>query len=298
MASRRKETAKAKQQTDVKAVATRRQQVDTVRDLIARYEDKFAKVLPTMIPPQRLIEVTMTEIGRTPDLLKCTQASLIGCIIQTAQLGLLPGLIGEAWLIPFRNNRRNTTECTLILGYKGLLKLAFNSGEIAAVQCEVVREKDSFDYQYGTEGYIHHRPSDDEDPGAMTHAYALIHMKGSRVPTWEVFNRAKVMKAKKSSRAAASGSSPWSSHEDEMWTKTVLRHVCKRLPASIERVATAVALDERADAGIPQELRVFAPELPDLPVGLPEGDDAVNDATEPDGPAPEADGGEEQQEQA
>lgn len=298
MASRRKQTAKGKQQSDVKAVATRREQVDTVRDLVARYEDKFQKVLPSMIPPQRLIEVTMTEIARTPALLTCTQASLIGCIIQTAQLGLLPGLIGEAYLIPFRNNQRNTVECTLIPGYKGLLKLAFNSGEIAAVQCEVVRKKDQFDFQYGTDGFLHHRPADEGEDAEMTHAYAVIHMKGSNVPTWEVFNKAKVMKAKKSSRAASSGSSPWTTHEDEMWMKTVLRHVCKRLPASIEKVATAVALDERADAGVPQELRVFAPELPDLPIGQlpePEPDDAGNDATEPDGPASEATGGEEQE---
>lgn len=296
--SRKKATRKVTHQEQTSAIATRRQQMDTVRDLVERYEEKFQKVLPRYLSAERMIEITMTEIARNPDLLKCTQASLIGCVIQSAQLGLQPGIVGEAYLIPFRNNKRNVTECTLIPGYKGLLKLAFNSGELAAVQCEVVRKGDAFDYRYGTDGYLHHVPSDeDEEVRAMTHAYAVIHMKGSDVPTWEVFNRRKVEKAKKSSRAAASGRSPWSTHEDEMWMKTVLRHVCKRLPASIEKIAQAVALDERADAGIPQDLRVFAPELPELPAGAIEGQvaDEQDDDAEPDVPASESGGGAQEQ---
>ena len=83
-----------------------------------------------------------------------------------------------------------------------------------------------------------------------------------------------------------------------MWMKTVLRHVCKRLPASIEKIAQAVALDERADAGIPQDLRVFAPELPELPAGAIEAekvDDEPKDDAESDGPASESGGGAQEQ---
>ena len=298
MVERKKATRKqAAHQQQTKAIATRREQVDTVRHLVERYEEKFQKVLPRYLSAQRMIEVTMTEIAKTPALLECTQASLIGCIIQAAQLGLQPGIVGEAYLIPFRNNKRGVIECTLIPGYKGLLKLAFNSGEIAAVQCEVVRKGDAFDYRYGTEGFLHHTPSEEnEDARALTHAYAVVFMKGSDVPTWEVFSRSKVEKAKRSSRAAASGSSPWSTHEDEMWMKTVLRHTCKRLPASIERIAQAVALDERADAGIPQALRVFAPELPEIPAGAIAADEESQDDDAPD--VPESESGGDAQEQA
>lgn len=292
--SRKKATRKATHQEQTSAIATRRQQMDTVRSLVERYEDKFAKVLPKYLSATRMIEITMTEIARTPDLLKCTQASLIGCVIQSAQLGLQPGIVGEAYLIPFRNNKRNVTECTLIIGYKGLLKLAYNSNEIAAIRAGVVRKGDAFDYRYGTDAYYHHVPSDENEEGRpLTHAYAQIYLKGSDISTWEVFNRRKIERAKKSSRAAASGHSPWQTHEDEMWIKTVLRHVCKLLPTSIEKLPDAVALDERADAGIPQDLRVFAPELPEIPAGaLPvdQGDDEPKDDDESEGPASESGG--------
>ena len=288
MAGQRKRAQKPMQRND-KQLPTLRAQVNTVRDPLARYQAKFEAVLPSMLPASRMIEVTMTEIARNPELLRCTQSSLIGCVIQCAQLGLQPGIVGEAYLIPFKNNRRNITECTLVVGYKGLLKLAFNSGAIESVQCSVVHLRDEFSFEMGTQGFVRHIPAkpqlppmpeesasaeewasysksvealwDSFNPGPMTHAYVVIDMKDGKRPTWEVFDRAKILRAKKSSRAAASGSSPWQSHEDEMWMKTVLRHVCKRLPASIDRVKNAVALDERADAGVSQGLGALVPEL-------------------------------------
>lgn len=272
-----------------------------MRQLVQRYEAKLAKVLPKYLTAERMIELVMTEIARTPQLLECTQASLIGCIIELSQLGLQPGIVGECYMIPYRNKRRNVIECTLIPGYKGLLKLAWNSGEIEAVQAEVVYEKDQLDYQYGTNAYCNHRPYDgDGEPGRMTHAFAVIDMKGSKRSTFDVMSRRKIMIAKASSRAAASGSSPWSTHEDEMWIKTVLRHVCKRLPASVEKVHRAVAYDERADAGISQEFGALAPELPELPASQPATDDESdgdngdggNDETAPNGSDAGTTGGE------
>ena len=71
---------------------------------------------------------------RTPKLLECTRESLLACIVQCAQLGLEPdGLLGQAYLIPFYNGRKNRYECQLIVGYKGLLKLARQSAEISSL---------------------------------------------------------------------------------------------------------------------------------------------------------------------
>ena len=303
MGSSRKKTTRAREhEQQAKQLTSRREQVDTVRHLIQRYQSKLEKVLPSYLTAERMIEIVMTEIARTPQLLECTQSSLIGCIIQCAQLGLQPGIVGECYLIPYRNKRKNVVECTLIPGYKGLLKLAWNSGEIASVHCDVVYEKDSFDYQYGTSGFCHHRPYEGDERGKMTHAYALVSMvRSPGVFTWEVFPRNKVMAARKSSRAAESGQSPWSTHEDEMWMKTVLRHTCKRLPASVDKIAAAVALDERADAGIPQGLGALAPELPELPANAPapddgDGDEGGNDEPAPNGSDADTTGGESQAE--
>ena len=255
----------------------RQQAVGTVRELLGQYQNKIGEVLPKGINPQRMFEIVMTEIAREPKLLECTRSSLIGAVIQTSQLGLLPGIVGEAYLIPFWNSRGSRFEVQLIPGYRGLLKLAYNSGQVAAVQAGVVREGDYFKFRYGTGAYLEHEPkfqADMEQLPPLTHAYALVKLKGAEDWIWDVMDRAKVMKARSSSQAANKGFSPWQTHEDEMWMKTALRHNCKKLPASVDRLQQAAALDERAESGIAQQLGALAPEAGER--ALLEGDTAVS----------------------
>lgn len=271
MAARRERpvTDKARQEQGQRMLTERQQSVATVRDLLGQYTGKLGEVLPKGISPQKLFEIVMTEIAREPKLLECTRSSLIGAVIQTAQLGLLPGIVGEAYLIPFWNSRGQRLEVQLIPGYRGLLKLAYNSGQVAAVQAGVVREGDYFKFTFGTNAYMEHEPKYQGDMGdlpPLTHAYALVKLKGADDWIWDVLDRAKVMKARSSSQAANKGFSPWQTHEDEMWMKTALRHNTKKLPASIDRLQVASALDERAESGIAQELGALAPEVGDTPL--------------------------------
>ena len=60
-----------------------------------------------------------------------------------------------------------------------------------------------------------------------------------------------------------------------MWMKTVLRHLTKRLPASVERLQVAAALDERAAAGLGQDLGFLVPEIPNEPAMLPEPTESI-----------------------
>jgi len=66
--------------------------------------------------------------------------------------------------------------------------------------------------------------------------------------------RRQVEEIRKRSKASSDG--PWVTDWDEMAKKTVLRRLCKLLPASIE-LQTAVSLDERAEAGIPQDIEIL-----------------------------------------
>ncbi len=221
-----------------------------VSALFAKHKHQMALALPKHINPERMLRLALTACARNPDLLECTQASLVGSLMMAAQVGLEPDGTHGA-LVPYRN--KGVLESQFQPMYRGLLKLAWNSKQIAGVQVDVVREKDHFVYQKGLSPALEHRPySGDDEAGALTHAYAIITTTGGGT-VWEVLPRREVESVKASSRAAGKQHSPWQTHEAEMWKKTALRRVLKLAPTSAE-VQMLVSEDEKADSGIPQDL--------------------------------------------
>lgn len=241
--------------TDPKLPSLREKSL-TIRDLLLKNKDQIALALPKHMGVDRLIRTALTCFATTPGLLDCTPRSLLGAVIQAAQLGLEPGLIGMAYLIPFKNNRNNTTEVQFLPGYKGLLMLARRSGEISTIQAHCVYAEDAFAYRYGLDPKLEHVPTEKDDAGSLTHVYAIARLKdgGSQ---FEVMKKREVDAHRdRYSRAAKVG--PWMTEYEEMAKKTVLRRLCKLLPASVE-LQTAVALDERAELQLPQGLTDLAP---------------------------------------
>lgn len=227
--------------------------INTFRGVLERMKPQIQLALPKHVSPDRMLRIVLTTVRRTPKLLECTRVSLLGCIVQCAQLGLEPdGLLGHAYLLPFFNNRQNRMECQLIVGYKGLLKLARQSGEIASISARVVHERDDFEFEYGLEEKLRHVPSMEPDPGKPVYAYAIFRLKdGSH--HFDVMSAREIESIRKRSKAANNG--PWVTDPEEMWKKTVLRRASKMSPASIEdRMARAIVLDEKADAGLSQNI--------------------------------------------
>lgn len=219
--------------------------VGNIRALLEKSKPQLAIALPKHLSVDRMMRIAMTSIQKTPELVDCTPNSLIGAIMQASQLGLEPdGLLGQAYLIPYKHT------CTLIPGYKGLIKLARNSGELATIQEHVVHERDLFEFCLGDSPSLTHKPTSDEDPGAVIAFYAVARLKDGAVQ-FEVMYRREVDAIRKQSRA--SGTGPWVTHYEEMGKKTVLRRLCKMLPSSIE-LQKAVTLDEQAEAGIAQDI--------------------------------------------
>jgi len=227
--------------------------INNFRGVLEKMKPQIQLALPRHVSPDRMLRIVLTTVQRTPKLLECTRESLLGCIVQCAQLGLEPdGLLGHAYLIPFFNNRQNQHECQLIVGYKGLLKLARQSGEIASISARVVHEKDVFEFEYGLEEKLRHIPSMDEDPGPLLYAYAIFRLKDGATH-FDVMSFREIEAIRKRSKSGNNG--PWVTDFEEMAKKTVLRRASKMSPASIEdRMARAIALDEKADAGISQQI--------------------------------------------
>lgn len=237
--------------------------------------------LPKHITPERLARIALTLIRQNPELLECTRESLLGCILQSAQLGLEPGILGQAWIIPFKVRQRDGTfrkEATFIPGYRGLAQLAWRSAQVAGLSARAVFNGDVFVYDFG-EDKISHKPSGETDPLKLTHAYAVIHTTyGGRV--WDVMTRSEIEAIRKRSRAGESG--PWKTDYAEMAKKTVFRRLMKIAPCSVE-MQTALALDDAADAGLQQPIDFDIPSEaleagPDS-AALPEGSSSSIETT-------------------
>lgn len=235
-------------------MTVQKQKVTDLRSLLEKMKGQLAMALPTHMRADRMIRVVLTSVQKTPQLLDCTRESFIGAIVQAAQLGLEPdGLLGHAYLIPYKRN------CQLVIGYKGLLKLARQSGELSSLSAVAVYAKDKFEFTRGDDERIVHvpatipivegKPDLNWDPGPLTHVYAIARLKDGSVQR-EVMDVGEIEMIRR--RSKASGDGPWVTDYVEMAKKTVLRRLCKLLPASVERLEKAVALDEQVDAGLGQ----------------------------------------------
>ncbi len=227
-------------------LATQKQKMDSVRDLLARADvmEAIAKVAPKHLTPDRITRIAMTSIMRTPKLAECTPQSLLGALLTCTQLGLEPDDAGgRAYLIPYG------TTCTLIIGYKGLMDLARRSGDIVGLEARVVYDGDDFDYCYGSEPSLTHKPKVGALKKTPVAVYAVARLK-SGDPQFEVMDISEVNAIRD---RAKSQSGPWKTDYTEMARKTVMRRLCKYLPSSPE-LSQAVTLGEQADAGVGQSL--------------------------------------------
>lgn len=216
--------------------------VATIRDLFLKSKDQLAMALPRHMTVDRLIRVALTTIQRTPKLADCTPMSLMGALMESAQMGLEPdGMLGHAHLVPYFNNKTGAMEAKLIPGYKGLISLAYRSGAVSSIHAEVVYAKDKFDFAFGLVERLEHVPNLTGDRGERKAVYAVARMKdGSHAVV--VLSMLQVEAIRKRSRAGESG--PWVTDYDAMAAKTAVRQLAKWIPQSPELQGAAAKEDE------------------------------------------------------
>jgi len=180
--------------------------------------------------------------------------------MQCAFLGLEPGaILGHVFFVPFKNSKKGIYECTLIPGYKGLIKLIRQGGDIMTFDSHVIYENDIFDFEYGSNQFLRHK-FNSEDRGKMIGAYAFV-KHTNQGEQFEVMWKHEIDAIKNKSQSARSSFSPWNNpdHYPEMVRKTPIRKISKFLPLSIQ-AQTAVAIEEMADMG-KQNLSYLAPDF-------------------------------------
>jgi recombination protein RecT len=252
------ENKEAQQQKEVTKIETK---PVTIGQFLLSKKTEIEKALPKHMTADKILRNVMTEITRNPDLKKCSAESLVTAIIQSSLLGLHPdSLTGEAYLIPYNNSKKGIYECQFQVGYKGMLRLAYNSGQILYVDAQVVHENDEFFICFGTEKYLKFIPAL-KNRGEVKCYYAIAYMKngGSQ---FAVMSKEDVDKHKAYSKASNSNYSPWFTHYDEMAKKTCIKSVLKYLPRNSEDLNLIVAssLDDQSDLGTQDNSHVLIDE--------------------------------------
>jgi len=242
----------------------------TIQGLMKSMEGEIAKALPSMLTAERFMRIVLTAASNTPKLYDCSPESFLGAMMQSAQLGVEPNTpIGQAYLIPYFNNRKGYLECQFQLGYKGLIDLAYRSGQVSLIQAHTVRENDEFVYEFGLDPKLKHRPAS-TNRGKPIYYYAMFKTKdggsGFEVMSFEDVSD----HAKKYSKAYNSG--PWKSNFNEMAKKTVLKRCLKYAP-----LKTDLVRELSADGTVKNSI---AANMYDVPDDLPVVDDDTGEVIE------------------
>ncbi len=219
-----------------------------VGDYIEKMMPSISAVLPKHVTADRMSRIALNVIRSNPKLLECDLNSLMGGVMEAAKLGLEPGLLGQCYLIPFKNNKMNRMESQFIIGYRGLIDLVRRSGQISTIEARTVYENDEFEYAYGLEDKLIHKPTM-KDKGAPIAFYAIAKMKDGGysflVMSYEEVERHRDKYAK------SKNFGPWKDEFLAMGMKTVLRQLIKYLPISVEQLGN---FDEASGLDVHQDV--------------------------------------------
>lgn len=230
--------ARAKQ---LATVDSKNPQVQVEKALMA-WSKEFQMAMPAGMEAVQLVRDIMHALRTNTDLALCSRESLLGAAMNCAQLGLRPGVAGLAWIVPFKK------QAQLIVGYKGMVQLAYKHPAVASVDGRIVREGDDFEYSFRPKVLRHSRPDTVAFDAAPTHYYVVVDTtRGGEV--WEVLTDAEGEKLRQAIVGGKGGATkPWNTYPEAMKLKTAMRRLAKWSPMSLElEVATVVDGGVRLD---------------------------------------------------
>ena len=225
--------------------------IGNVKSFMESQTSSLRAVLPKHVDADRMVKLALGAMRTTPKLLNCNVESFMGAVVTCSSLGLEPNTpLGHAYLIPFENRQKGTTDVQIVFGYKGLIDLARRSGQIISIAAHEVCANDEFHFSYGLDEKLIHNPAL-TGRGEPIAFYAVAKLVGGGY-AFEVMGRDQIEEIRDASQnykfAREKGKTVWGQHFVEMGRKTVLRRLFKYLPVSIE-LATAANIDSNTEAG-------------------------------------------------
>ena len=223
----------------------------SIKDMVKAMMPEIKKALPSVITPERFTRIALSALNNTPALSQCTPISFLAALMNAAQLGLEPNTpLGQAYLIPYKN--KGQLEVQFQVGYKGLIDLAYRNGQMQTIQAQAVYENDTFEYEYGLEPKLIHRPAY-SDRGELVYFYGIFRTVNGGFG-FSVMSKADMdLYAKTYSKAFESNYSPWKTNYEEMAKKTVIKQALKYAPIRTD-FQRALSMDETIKKEISEDM--------------------------------------------
>lgn len=95
----------------------------------------------------RFVSSIVSAVQTTPALQECTNNSILNAALLGEALGLSPSpQLGQFYMVPFKNNKKNCKEAQFQLGYKGYIQLAIRSGYYKKLNVLPIKEGELIRY--------------------------------------------------------------------------------------------------------------------------------------------------------
>lgn len=212
------------------------QQIVVWKKSIMGAERKFTEIAAAegnLVTYQKEAMFAMQTLQNSDYLQKSDPLSIRDAVINVASIGLsLNPALAFAYLVP------RDGKCCLDISYKGMVKIATDTGSIQWAKAELVRQDDNFEYNGFGEMPGHKYNPFKQDRGDVIGAYCVAKLHDGSVMV-EVMDRAELNKVKESSKAS-SAKAPWNAWPTEMMKKTIIKRAYKSWPKTSPRMDEAI----------------------------------------------------------
>lgn len=112
---------------------------------------------------QRFVTSILSAVSTNPALQECDHSSIIAAAFLGEALKLSPSpQLGQYYMVPFNDKKRNCKVAQFQLGYKGYIQLAIRSGQYKAINVLAIKEGELIKYDPLTEDLKVNLIEDDE----------------------------------------------------------------------------------------------------------------------------------------
>lgn len=231
-----------------------------------KYKEKVSAILPSSMKNEmgrycEIYQKIATDLFNNSKV--SNKKSILVSLYNAPLLGLNPDpVFGHIYFIPYKG------VVTCQLGYKGMIKLSYNTGNIRNIRSGLVYDCDEFDYYEDEKGqHFMHRPKFNVKINSKKEVVGYSIFEDNKgVPNIHIMESNHIDSIKKMVLARMGGkNTPWSDplFEPEMRKKTVIRRHWKTEPMSPE-IATMIQSEEDNENGIVMDSEEIALSLDNI----------------------------------